>query len=111
MLLSIPTFACARLNIYNASVYVPTGLYIKNPNPTSNKLDNKEHCDSPGICYSASINDHTMDLAHTPKEFTKANGEKCLSGKVTFAIDKNKSIVVVCDCKDGSAIKAIYKKY
>ena len=83
---------------------------MENPDPTSYKLDNKEHCGSPGFCYSASINDHTMDIAHTPKEFTKANGEKCLSDKVTFAIDKTKSIVIFRDCKDGSAIKAIYKK-
>lgn len=102
---------CARLDIHDASIYVPTGLYMENPNSTSYKIDSKEHCNGLGFCYTAVIDDKSVSIAHTPKEFAKSNGDKCFSGKVSFVLDQTQSLEVTRDCADATTIKTTYKKY
>lgn len=102
---------CGRLDVCNASIFVPTGLYMESPNPRSYLLDNNEHCDSFGYCYSAEIDGDAVRITHTPKQFAKSNGDVCLSSGVSFGIDQTKSLRVIRDCDDGGVIKVTYKKY
>jgi hypothetical protein len=100
---------CSRVAIYDASIYIPTDLYMENPNPVSYKLDGKQHCNAFGFCYAATVNDKMMRVNHTDKEFLKDDGAICISGNISFEINQSRSLIVIRECTDGSTIKARYK--
>lgn len=102
---------CARVDIYSAAIYLPSGLYMENPNPSSYLTDDQQHCNSFGFCYSAKINRDKMDISHSPQDFSKPDGELCVSEAVSFSLDRTKSLNVTRSCNDGSVIEAVYKRH
>jgi hypothetical protein len=102
---------CRRVDFYNASIYLPSELYMENPNPISYMLDGKQYCDAFGFCYSATLDGDVFRIKHSPKEFLKENGDSCVSETVSFNIDQSKALRVIRKCNDGTSINATYKNH